>query len=130
MILDKQILLVNSNLQARTSIKQILYDVGYKHISEAEQGFGGWFEIERKFDGERTRLGQDGNYVWGAKTLIKVTPPIPTLKREYVIFDRLGRSWENLDTEPSLSQISVIPWRETPVTPAWARYQSEPESEL
>ncbi len=38
MTIEKQILLVNSDQQARTSIKQILNNADYKHITEAEKG--------------------------------------------------------------------------------------------
>lgn len=90
--------------------------------------FGDWLDVERRFVNERSRLEADGNYIWGAATGIEITGMIPdgapALEKDYVIFERMGRSWENLDSDANSPTIPVVPWRATPISPAWRRYLS------
>lgn len=89
--------------------------------------FGGWVQVKRRFIDSRSRVEADGNYVWGAKTGIETVAIIPNgapaLEKSYVIFERRGRSWED-QSESDLPSIPVVPWRATPISPAWRRYLS------
>lgn len=98
--------------------------------------YGKWIEIEREFPVVKTRLEANGNYVWGASTRVKQNATVPmgatAPKREYVIFERMGRNWENLwenidDPDSELNEIPVIPWRTIKMTAAWSHYMSKPE---
>lgn len=93
--------------------------------------FGEWLEVNRRFSQERSRLESDGQYIWGARTGIQVKGWIPDgvqLEKEYVIFARLGRSWENLDTDEEHPPIPVVSWRTLTLSPAWERHLSGQEN--
>ena len=53
----------------------------------------------------------------------------PEIAREYVIFERRGRSWENRPEEAGYPSIQVVPWRLRPLTPAWQRLLSSNEGD-
>jgi len=94
--------------------------------------YGEWMGIEREFPIVKTRLEAEGQYIWGASTRVKESVQLPTgaaaPEMKYVIFERMGRNWENIDDPDSdLPQIPTIPWRKIELTAAWAHYLSEPE---
>ena len=93
--------------------------------------FGEWVYVERRMVGERSRLESDGSYVWGAGAAIgtQATVPegAPALEKEYVIFERMGREWDGTDSDPDLPSIPVVPWRTTPISPAWRRFLGQAE---
>ena len=93
--------------------------------------FGEWLHVERRLVGERSRLESDGSYVWGAGASIGVQATVPqgapALEEEYVIFERMGREWDGSDSDPDLPSIPVVPWRTTPISPAWRRFLGQTE---
>ena len=94
--------------------------------------YGEWLDVSRNDDQQQSRVESDGNYVWGAQTRIKAGGKFesdsPELVREYVIFDRMGRSWQNLDNDDSeFPSIPVVSWRVTNISLAWQRYLSSEE---
>lgn len=90
--------------------------------------FGEWLEVDRRYSQQRSRIESDGSYIWGARTRVEVKGKFasesPEIAREYVIFNRMGRSWENLDTDDESPSIPVVPWRATTISPAWQHYLS------
>ena len=113
--------------EARAEVKSAVELIHHKPF------FGEWMDVQRIFRGERTRLEAEGRYVWGAQTRIEVkgwTPEgAPDLEKGYVIFERLGRSWEHLDSDPEHPEIPVVPWRSGSISAAWARYLVRQEGE-
>jgi len=95
--------------------------------------FEGWLKIERHFTNVQSRLEADGNYIWGARTHLQLEGTVPEdapeIAREYVIFERRGRSWENRPEEAGYPSIQVVPWRLRPLTPAWQRLLSSNEGD-
>lgn len=95
--------------------------------------FGEWIAIEREFIDERSRLTSAGGYVWGAGARLSyAVTALPEhqalIKSEYVMFDRDGADWTDLETGPQ--RIPVIDWRETVEPKSWQRVhetQEEPE---
>ena len=88
--------------------------------------FGEWLDVDRRFSHERSRLEPDGSYVWGARTGIGVKGKAPTgapeLEREYVIFERMGRSWESLESDDEHPAVPVVSWRTATLSAAWEHY--------
>ena len=106
-------------------------DARHRILSEVElvnhkPFFGEWLQVERTFHNEQSRLEEDGGYIWGARIGARIQGEVPAgspeLLREYVIFQRLGRSWESRESDEN--QIQEVPWRTTPISPAWKRYLS------
>ena len=94
--------------------------------------FGEWLDVQRRLSNQRSRLESDGNYIWGARTGIGVEGRVPTgspeLKREYVIFERMGRLWEDLESDEEHPAIPVVPWRATTLSSAWEHYLTGQDS--
>ena len=93
-------------------------------LLEHEPFFGGWIEMSREFTNERSRLNPNGGYVWGAGVRtyseIKASPDAKEhITIEYVMFDRQGAIWTNLELEGR--EIPVVPWRNRPIPLSWER---------
>jgi hypothetical protein len=95
--------------------------------------YGEWLQVERSFSQEKSRVEPDGNYIWGARPRIAVKGKFANdysgLVREYVIFERTGRTYTNLSTDDDFPWVPVLPWRPTTLSPAWHRYLSVQENE-
>ena len=95
--------------------------------------YGEWLQVDRRYRDPKSRIESDGNYIWGAKIGVKVqgkfTSDSHNLVQEYVIFDRLGRSWQNLESDEELPSIPVITWRDIALSPAWQQYLLPQEGE-
>ena len=87
--------------------------------------YGQWLGLEREFVNERSRMKDDGGYVWGAGTRIrwKMEEPAPSDRvSEYVMFFRDGMVYENIVAdEADGSAVPVIPWRDRPIPLSWQR---------
>ena len=95
--------------------------------------YGQWLGLEREFTNERSRMKDDGGYVWGAGTRIrwKMEDPAPSDRvSEYVMFDRDGMVYENIEAdEADGPAVPVIPWRDRPIPVSWQRVKGEAASE-
>ena len=110
---------------ARASVKSAVELINHRPF------FGEWRHVERRLVGERSRLESDGRYVWGAGASIGVQATVPqgapAPEEEYVIFERMGREWDRTDSDPDLPSIPVVPWRTTPISPAWRPFLGQAE---
>ena len=92
--------------------------------------FGEWINIEREFLNESSRRTPAGGYVWGAGARLRYAVTAPPeqqalIKTEYVMFDRHGAIWTDLETGPQA--IPVIAWREKPEPASWERVRQAAE---
>jgi hypothetical protein len=94
--------------------------------------FGGWINVLREFLRERSRCKPDGGYVWGASVRLRYELKAPPgteeqIKQEYVMFDRQGAVWSELETEdPS---IPIIRWRNYPEPFSWQRFRQATQND-
>ena len=103
---------------ARGSVRSQVEMINYQPY------YGGWLPVGREYTEEKSRIESDGQYIWGSgiRTVVETTTDFPELVSEYVIFERMGRSWNSPDADGDSRSISVIPWRTTTVSSAWKHY--------
>ena len=86
--------------------------------------FGEWIDVEREFLNERSRSTPAGGYVWGAGARLEYSvTALPEqrdqIKTEYLMFDRHGAVWTDLET--GAEAIPIVNWRENPDPASWER---------
>lgn len=91
--------------------------------------FGQWLELGREFPNERSRMEENGAYVWGANTRIswKMQDPAPVYDSKYVMFGRDGMNLQDIGAEGPA--VPVIRWRDRPIPLSWQRVEGEATGE-
>ena len=92
--------------------------------------YEGWLTLERTYSNGTSYVKGDGQYILRGRPGVESEAKVPAgelpikLNLTFVYFSRLGRVFEDIESDPGLQAVQEVPWWTTPLSTAQERYLS------